>query len=628
MLSGFYGKILWFFGIFSLVSYSLELFGIITPGWSWVDLLAVSVGLYCAFRMAKEKRLTVLERLAALAPWVVFADHFFGLLPKNFLSDFISILGTVATTVVIYILLGKIDSKKAEAKPVDGEQGPYPIILDEAEGFYISTKQVFEHVQVIGKSGSGKSASYFLNAKYQAIQQGKGCFSFDAKSEEIHILSYYAQEAGRMTDFVPFDLRCPERSDRINPLAWFTPEGKPDSQITSNIARQALYFLNESKDDYYPNLGKEFIRNLTGLLHYEFPIITFADYYHVVSSEIENMESVRNLCQLHPESLEAQYFDNHWLAETASHRREVLSGLMNLLVPFIQGPWAPLINSKNPTFLISDLVNSNRIFHFGAASTVYPLDYRKIACAFLMGAMLEVGRRATTPKTVPYDLFLDEFASIAYPGFEDIVEKVRSKGIGVHLGHQSMGDLERISNNFKKAIIDSTTTKIFFRVISKETAEECANIIGTKLDDPYMVKSVKTNAGLLGGYQEAGATIKEKDRIYVVHPDVIKSFSKGEAAVKVTYQKGVKNGVIHFKMAPEPPPDFDFTEVVKVRNYHKTPNEKSLPFKKTVAVAKMDTVPGPGKQTFKKDPIFDKVDAMKKELIEQRKPKKSEETPN
>jgi hypothetical protein len=45
-------------------------------------------------------------------------------------------------------------------------------------------------------------------------------------------------------------------------------------------------------------------------------------------------------------------------------------------------------------------------------------------------------------------------------------------------------------------------------------------------------------------------------------------------------------------------------------------------------VAKVDPTLGPGKQMFKKDAIFDKVDAMKKELIEQRKPKKVEEGSN
>ena len=54
MLSNFYIKILWFFGIFSLVNYLLELFGLVAPGVSWVDVLAVAANLYCAFRLAKD----------------------------------------------------------------------------------------------------------------------------------------------------------------------------------------------------------------------------------------------------------------------------------------------------------------------------------------------------------------------------------------------------------------------------------------------------------------------------------------------------------------------------------------------------------------------------------------------
>ncbi len=628
MLSNFYIKILWFFGIFSLVNYLLELFGLVAPGVSWVDVLAVAANLYCAFRLAKDKKLSVLERLAALAPWVVFTEHFFGLLGNNIITVFVTVLGVVATTVVLFMVLGKVEKKKTVTAPVDGEKGNYPIILDEEQDFFISTKQVFEHVQVIGKSGSGKSASYFLNAKFQAIHQGKGCFSYDAKSEEIHILAYYAHEAGRITDFVPFDLRCPERSDKVNPLAWFTPEGKPDSQVVSNIAQQILYFENKSNVSFFPDTGKMFIQNLTGLLHYEYPIITFADYYHVVTSEMENLDSINALCELHPNSTEANYFKGLWLETSSSERRQALSGLINLIVPFVQGPWAPLINTKTPTFLISDLINSNRIFHFGAASSIYQSDYRRLAACFLMGIMIEVGKRAAKLEKTPYDLFIDEFASIAYEKFADTVGTVRSKGIGIHLGHQSMGDLDKVGPAFKRAVCDNTTTKIYFRVLSKETARECADSIGTEIVDPYMVKSVKTNAGLFGGYQEAGATIKENDRAYKVHPDLIMDFVKGQAAIKVSYEKGVKHGIIQFKLAPEPPSSFDFTEYVKIRNYHKGPVEKNLPFKKPLAVAKVDPSPGTGKQMFKKDAIFDKVDAMKKEMIEHRRPKKVEDGSN
>lgn len=471
---------------------------------------------------------------------------------------------------------------------------------------------------MIGKSGSGKSASYFLNAKFQVIKQGKGCFSFDAKSEELPIITFYAKEAGRVADLIPFDMRFPDRSFRLNPLAWFKTnaegEVKPDADVIGNIARQSIYFMNESKDDYYPSVGKEFIRNATGLLTKDIPIITYNDYYQLVASEIETFDSIASLCEKYPESTPANYFKNHWLNMSNTERRKVLSGLLNLLTPFVSGEWAPLINTTKPDYLISEIVKNNKIFHFGAAALVYPNDYRKISAAFLIGLMGEIGRRAETPQRIPFDIFLDEFSSIAYPGFEDIVEKVRSSDIGIHLGHQSLGDLERAGGHaFQEAILDSTTTKIFFRLLSDETADRCAKILGTQTAEAYMVRSVKTNTGLFGGIQEAGATIKERDKEFVVPPDEFKNLKQGEAVVMLTYKSGITRFKMQFPMAPMPPTSFDYTEILGLRNYNRGPIEKSLPFKKPVIVAKVDPqAEKQDKPMFMKDPVFTREEEKRK----------------
>ena len=338
----------------------------------------------------------------------------------------------------------------------------------------------------------------------------------------------------------------------------------------------------------------------------EIPILTYNDYYHLVASEIESFDTIAMLCEKYPNTSPSDYFKNHWLNMSNQERRKVLSGLLNLLAPFVSGPWAPLINTTKPDFLLSEIVQKNKIFHFGAASLVYPNDYRKISAAFLIGLMGEIGRRAEHPQRIPFDIFLDEFASIAYPGFEDIVEKVRSSDIGIHLGHQSLGDLERAGGHaFQEAILDSTTTKIFFRLLSDQTADRCAKILGTKTADAYMVKSVKTNAGIFGGVQEAGATIKERDKEFIVPPDEFKNFQKGEAAVMLTYGSGITRFKMQFPMAPMPPASFDYTEVLGLRNYHKGPIETSLPLKKpTPTVAKVVLSETSEKPMFMKDPVF------------------------
>ena len=46
-------------------------------------------------------------------------------------------------------------------------------------------------------------------------------------------------------------------------------------------------------------------------------------------------------------------------------------------------------------------------------------------------------------KSFPFTpVYLDEFSSFVYPGFEQILNKARSANVAMHICHQSVGDLE------------------------------------------------------------------------------------------------------------------------------------------------------------------------------------------
>jgi hypothetical protein len=85
------------------------------------------------------------------------------------------------------------------------------------------------------------------------------------------------------------------------------------------------------------------------------------------------------------------------------------------------------------------------------------------------------------PKDVGLQVFLDEFASFAYNGFIDLIDKCRSARVGLLLAHQSLGNLQRdnLSKSFKDEIVDNTYTK-FFLSLKDETAEWASRQLGTR----------------------------------------------------------------------------------------------------------------------------------------------------
>jgi hypothetical protein len=583
MLFQFLRNIVFAIGFYALVALGLEAFDIVPTGFSWLDPVTAFIALGLGWRLALEKDLSPVMRAVVLVPVVLFLYNISSLFGSSFLASIFSILYIVVLTTAGFILLGTVRAKKVEPKAVDGEIGKYPIYLDDTH--LITTKLVSEHIQIIGKTGSGKSESYFGNAKWQSIHQGKGSFIFDAKSDEFDKMAYYVSDAERVPDYIPFDLLRPDRSFRINPLAWFKKEKDaegnlvPDSGVVADIVAMSVYYGYETKEDYYPGQGKGFLSNFTFLFLRKFPIITYADFYHVVTAELDELTSLKILIDEFPDTNEAKYLKKYIVDIPALDRRKILSGVLALLSPFVIGDWAPLINTTTPDVFITDIIDKNKIFHFGAAALVYPNVYQKISVAFLMALMVEAGRRGEKEINVPFDLFLDEFASIAYPGFAQIIATVRSRGIGCHLGHQSLGDLDRAGGAaFRSSIMDNTTTKIIFRVVSHETADILAKTIGTREADLFMVRSFKTNAGLFSTHQEAGVTEKGvNERQFYVSPDELKSLDVGEAAVVITYNNGIKRFKMRFPYAPQPLRSFDMTLVVPQLNHHKDKIQMTLP---------------------------------------------------
>lgn len=614
-----YKYVLRILGAWAIFFFLLEALTGKLPGVGILDSLAGVLCPYLAYTLRKRGSLSTLDQGLSLVPPLFLFRHLFfisygensGAGPYLFYVLLSALGGFIG-----YKWLERLKPKDQALKPKNEEVGDYPIYLDEEKKHCITTRWSFEHIQVIGKSGSGKSASYFLNAKYQSIHQGKGSFNFDAKSEELPHIAYYADHAGRLSSLKVLDLRSPERSADYNPFYKFRkePDGTtvPDSEAVSNIICGSMFFHTEG-EPYYRDLGKNFLKNFTNLFHREFSVITYADYYTAIVEEITTFKSIEALCNKYPGTPEAHFFRNQWLIKSLTEREKTLSGLVNRLSRFVTTRWAPLVNSKTPKIVMADVVEKRQIFHFGAAALNNSEDYKPLLIAILYDIQSEVQKRYNNETVTPFDVFLDEFYNVIYDDFINFINKCRSARIPVHLGHQSMGDLKRISEHFADEIGSSTNSKIIFRVNTATTADEFSKLIGTKMADPKYVRSLKTNAGAFGGRQEAGVTEKIEEE-FIITPNRIKRLNKGEAAVYLAYDQGVTQDIIQFPLAPKPPSDFNLSTVVPQNDNYKRPVEKSLPF----AEKPFGTVTGGGDekpiQKFTDDKAIEALKAEEREM--------------
>lgn len=126
MLTEFYSLVVWVIGGFSAVVYILEALGIYSQGFGYLDPVLVFLAIYSAYRVGKQTPLGVFIRAAAVAPMVLLTKHLFDLLPSNMIYAIISIVVMTVLAIGIYQLLGKVASKKGEAKAKPDELGTTP----------------------------------------------------------------------------------------------------------------------------------------------------------------------------------------------------------------------------------------------------------------------------------------------------------------------------------------------------------------------------------------------------------------------------------------------------------------------------------------------------------------------
>jgi type IV secretory pathway TraG/TraD family ATPase VirD4 len=121
---------------------------------------------------------------------------------------------------------------------------------------------------------------------------------------------------------------------------------------------------------------------------------------------------------------------------------------------------------------------------------------------------------------------MDEINVYASPILIDLINKSRSAGVTCIPATQSLADLEYISGEaFKNQIIENCNNYIIMRQNSAKSAEEWANIIGTKqtMEVTYQIQQSGNTSS------STGAGSARVVREYKYHPDDIKSLKTGEA---------------------------------------------------------------------------------------------------
>lgn len=223
--------------------------------------------------------------------------------------------------------------------------------------------------------------------------------------------------------------------------------------------------------------------------------------------------------------------------KNAENMAKIIEGAMARFALLVESEIGSIFKASKNSIDIPSALNENAIILFILNPLIYP------ETSPLFGRLITIDAKQGVSS-----LFHKQFERIFYI-FDEIsiyasnellllVNLSRSANITSILATQSLSDLDSVSESFRKQVIESCNNYIVMRQNEPTNAEIWANTIGTR-------KSAEVTYQIKNSYQTTDTTglgSFKISRVYLYHPDVIKSLKMGEA-IYIS-----KDNNIHYKV--------------------------------------------------------------------------------
>jgi type IV secretory pathway TraG/TraD family ATPase VirD4 len=379
----------------------------------------------------------------------------------------------------------------------------------------LSNEQRSGHVQIVGATGRGKTVSVIapwfvrdlLNQNIPILIDGKGD---RALADEI---SFKAKARGFKVDV--FDLSDSYSSKSVNPLIGGGPQEIADRLIASL----------EFDSTYFRDVQHAAVILVLEVFSAVKKVPTLAQIFEVLSNPNQLQDMLRE-CGTANERLQNEV--TRFCAIHRDTREERLSGILSQLRPFASGELAAL-TGKGEIDLIRLAAGDN------TAAAVFLLNSMQFQkTAKILGKLIlqtlawSVAKRSANAKFMA--LYVDEFSSFVYDGFEQFLNKARSRNVGIHISHQSIGDLEAISSSFAKTVNVNTNVKVLLGLNDPDTADYFARHLGTR---STLKTTERARSGAFGGVERSGEMSLRDVEQYKIHPNRLKNYSQGQGVLSM-----------------------------------------------------------------------------------------------
>ena len=380
-----------------------------------------------------------------------------------------------------------------------------------------------KHFFVCGTTGSGKTVllSNFIKS---AIDKNYPLLLVDGKGDigDGSILDIVTKLKGNKKLYV-VNLTNPSTSSLYNPFRG----------ANATICKDMLINMTDWSEEHYKTNTERYVQRLATLLDLAGINLNFKQIIQYLPTD--NFMTVSAKLLKENKITKAQHSENGEIANTSGKITENASARFSTIAESEIGA----IFDETGIDIYTAL-KENAIILFILNPLIYP------EMSPLFGRLILIDSKKAISKLFGGNMrtffIFDEINVYASPVLIDLINKSRSANVTVICATQSLADLETVAGDpFKQQIIENCNNYIVLRQNSAKSAEQWAEIIGTRqtmevtyqLRQDNSVKNSPYNGDMTTGYGSA-----KRVREFLYHPDDIKAFKTGQG-IFVSRDNGV-----------------------------------------------------------------------------------------
>ncbi|WP_285905092.1 type IV secretory system conjugative DNA transfer family protein [Pseudodesulfovibrio pelocollis] len=395
------------------------------------------------------------------------------------------------------------------------------------------------HTLIVGTTGVGKTRMLEL-LSVQRIEYGEIVVIIDPKGDRSLINAVYQScvEAGRKDDFRFVSLAHPTRSCSINPIANYVGAGDIAGRITS--------IMDQGKgSDVFIAFCYDVIATVADvMLTIGIPItLKNIKQYCIVSMEsladkVDEFEAENKITANHAQVLRATMVD---LQTKIEHNRDHFSKMTTSLIPVMKvltaGNVGGILSPEYADLSWQQIIDKKLVVYFYLGSMIDNYASSTVGKLLVQDLVSFVGQIYSfkvKSKFVPIHVMVDEFFSVLFGGYVDMLNKSREAGVQMYLGMQTTADIEsKGSTAMKNQIIGLLENIICLRTPEQEMADKISTDFGTvEIEKRMRTQGTSANPGDSKVIYTSSISERiDKKEVPLLVPDIIKGLPRGHAIV-------------------------------------------------------------------------------------------------